>query len=291
MTAARRIGFATCAPWPEIARGDRPVAAALESQGFEVVAVPWNGVGEHAPPPLESLDLLVHRSDWDHHHHAADFRAWCASVEQAGVPMQNSWALLDWGLDKRGLLDLAAHDLPIPRTTDVASADQLADWMDRHALERVVVKPAWGASGHGVELVEGSAVGEGFSRARQAAAGRVLLAQEFLSGVVSGEVSTVFVAGEASHAFRKLPADGDFRVNSGHGGHSQAEAVDAQLADLGGRVMGVLPDRPLYLRLDTVMSTAGPVILEVEVVEPALGYDLVPDAAPRLADAIAAVCG
>ncbi|MEL6893974.1 MAG: hypothetical protein AAFP84_20460 [Actinomycetota bacterium] len=45
-------------------------------------------------------------------------------------------------------------------------------------------------------------------------------------------MSLVYFAGQFSHAFRKTPADGDFRVNGGHGGTSAFEAhPDGSLVD------------------------------------------------------------
>jgi hypothetical protein len=62
-----------------------------------------------------------------------------------------------------------------------------------------------------------------------------------------------------------------------------ADVVDAMAA-----VLALLPERPLYARVDGVLRAGRFVLMELEVNEPGLGLDLVPGAAERFADALLA---
>jgi hypothetical protein len=53
-------------------------------------------------------------------------------------------------------------------------------------------------------------------------------------------------------------------------------------------VLALLPERPLYARVDGVVEQGRFVLIEVEVNEPGLGLDLAPGAADRFADALLA---
>jgi hypothetical protein len=53
-------------------------------------------------------------------------------------------------------------------------------------------------------------------------------------------------------------------------------------------VLAVLPERPLDARIDGVERAGGFAVMEVEVNEPDLFFDLVPAAAERFANAIVA---
>ena len=69
-------------------------------------------------------------------------------------------------------------------------------------------------------------------------------------------------------------------------GEPRAQVQATRLADRLARVTGA--EMPLYARVDTVDSAAhGLVVLEVEVIEPALNLHVAPEAIDAVADAIA----
>jgi hypothetical protein len=115
-----------------------------------------------------------------------------------------------------------------------------------------------------------------------------------------GEWSLMFFEGRFSHAVLKRPADGDFRVQQEHGGTSVGAPPPAALVDLGAGVLEAAeaavrdgssgPRGPgetlLYARVDLVEAAAGPLLIELELIEPALFLEAHPPAAPALAMAL-----
>lgn len=146
------VDLVTCVAYPDITASDGLLAAALRARGAVVRARPWN-----APTaPSSPADFTVVRSSWDYHADAAGYDRWLGEVAAHSV-LLNPLELIRWNLDKRYLLDLAAADLPIPRTAilDPVRRD-LPAWVTEGAP--VVLKPLVGASGVGVELVASTVV-------------------------------------------------------------------------------------------------------------------------------------
>ena len=86
---------------------------------------------------------------------------------------------------------------------------------------------------------------------------------------------------------RKVPADGDWRVQSDFGGTSQRIAVEPCHRAFAAAVLAVIDPVPLYARIDVVAGSDGELLLlELELVEPELFFRLAPDAASRLVDAL-----
>ena len=87
----------------------------------------------------------------------------------------------------------------------------------------------------------------------------------------------VFIDGHHSHAFLRFPGI----VAAGRAAEV-VEATAPQL-DLARAMLADVPTTQTYTRVGLVMSEAGPVVMEVELTEPWLGFSLLPDAAQRRA--------
>jgi len=112
--------------------------------------------------------------------------------------------------------------------------------------------------------------------------------QPFVPSVLDrGETSIVVVAGDLTHVVRKLPAEGEWRVQSEFGGSCERIAVEPCHRAIAAAVLGAIDPIPLYARIDVVAGSDGALLLmELELVEPELFFRLAPDAASRLVDAL-----
>jgi glutathione synthase/RimK-type ligase-like ATP-grasp enzyme len=100
-------------------------------------------------------------------------------------------------------------------------------------------------------------------------------------------VSLVFLGGRFSHAVRKTPKAGDFRVQEEHGGTRERTFAKPEWVSEAERVLARLPPM-VYARVDVVDTKDGLVWMELEATDPELFFLLVPEAAPRFADAVLA---
>ena len=106
----------------------------------------------------------------------------------------------------------------------------------------------------------------------------------------AGERSLLYLGGTFSHAVRKVPADGDFRVQTRYGGQNLPHRGEPRpnWRPRRRRWTGVDAEL-LYARVDLVGTAESPLVMELELIEPELFLPMAPGAAELLAAAIAAL--
>jgi glutathione synthase/RimK-type ligase-like ATP-grasp enzyme len=99
------------------------------------------------------------------------------------------------------------------------------------------------------------------------------MVQPFLPAIAEeGELSFVFIDGEPSHALRKRPAQGDYRIQSLYGGRESAfDPAPSEIA-AASAVLAALPVAPpVYARIDMLRDNDGALrLMEAELIEPYL---------------------
>jgi hypothetical protein len=105
-----------------------------------------------------------------------------------------------------------------------------------------------------------------------------------------GELSLLFIEGEFTHAIRKQPAPGDFRVQHEYGGSEERVEPSGEELALGQAALNAAGFKTLYARVDVMRGNDGALcLMELELVEPALFFGHAPEAARRLAGGIEAL--
>jgi len=281
----RRICFVTCRTWPEISESDRLVQQALEARGATVEARAWN-----APEAdWDGFDAIVLRSNWDYHFNPDAFLGWLDRLERAGARIWNPPALVRWNLTKAYLLELARAGVPTVATVILADATRagLEAVMAARGWSRVVMKPVISASAHDTRLVSGATMDEAVAALESGTIRRPVLVQPFVEEIQTrGEWSLVFIDGELTHAVLKRPAPDEFRVQPRLGGTVETPPPPDGVRAVARAALAALPVPPLYARIDGVETTAGFLIMEVEVNEPGLFFPYAPAAADRFAEAL-----
>jgi glutathione synthase/RimK-type ligase-like ATP-grasp enzyme len=234
-----------------------------------------------------SFGAVVLRSTWDYHAHLDRFLGWARSVA-AVTALWNPPGLIEWNIDKRYLLDLAARGIPIVPTQFVAAGDELPPCQGD-----IVVKPAVGAGSFGVHRFGDDPIGAHDHIDALRSRGAVAMVQEYQSAIDDhGETGLVFVGGTFSHAFRKDPilaSTVEWETVDGQAGMFAREQTAATVPSPEERTLGELIVAGLpataYARVDLLPTDDGPVLLELEVVEPSLFLHL-DAAAPARAAAV-----
>jgi len=278
-----RLAIATCEAPPVPDSDAERLIPALAERGAEAELVAWSDEAAD----WSAYDLVWISSTWDYHERLADFLAWLPRTA-AVTPVQNPPALIEWNIDKRYLRELGGAGVPVIPTVWVEDEGGPAV---REAAQRgwsdVIVKPAVDLGAARLERVGGVELRAAVERVERPA-----LVQPFLESLASeGELSLVYLGGELSHAVRKRPAEGDFRVQFQHGGRYEPTGAPAEATAIGARTMEAIGPRvaeargnseraPLYGRVDLVRGPGGELcVIEVELIEPALFLDVVAEAA------------
>jgi glutathione synthase/RimK-type ligase-like ATP-grasp enzyme len=278
----QRITLATCAKLPELTPSDRVLAGALAGRGVDVEARPWDAIEPDG-------GAVCMRSTWDYHTRVPSFRRWIDRLAEAGVAVFNPVPTLLWNLDKRYLRRLAAGGIAVPETHWIDPGFDELDLPGRLGAarwERAVLKPRVSASARGTRLVTPHTSVDASDLAIRRDSGALL--QAFVPEVQTrGEHSLVYVAGTFTHAVLKRAASGEFRVQHEFGGRLERVAAEPDLVEFGARALRAAAMPWIYARVDLVRTADGPVLMELELIEPDLFFTHAPEAAERMAAAIA----
>jgi glutathione synthase/RimK-type ligase-like ATP-grasp enzyme len=277
------IHFATSPDLPELTIDDTIAADELRRRGFDVEPLIWSDEMRRAG------DAVVIRSCWDYHLNEPAFRSWISRLERDDIPVINSATLLRWNLHKSYIMELAARGIAVVPTVAAGAADarSLDNIIRDSGWQEAVVKPAVSLSAYETwRVTEHDAATHEDRFVRLRSRGDVLV-QSFVHEVTTaGEWSLMFFGSSYSHAVRKLPKSGDFRVQIEHGGSVTSELPPAGLIAQAARVIEVLPERASYCRVDGVMVNDAFIVMEVECIDPVLFFELHPPAAELFADEV-----
>jgi len=258
-----------------------PLTAALQARGAEVLVEPWHTLTDAAL----AADVALIRTTWDYFDRVDEFTR---AVHRLPMPVHNPAAIVEWNSHKGYLVDLSTAGVPVVPTTVLRrGSPAVLPFVD--AVE-VVIKPAVDGGGRGVGRFTVDSPDAGAHLAWVLERDDALV-QPFEPTVSAGERSLIYLAGSYSHAVRKIPAEGDYRVQVQHGGQNHpyvATGADIEVAE---QTLAAVPGgtRLLYARIDLVGEPNTPVVMELEVIEPELFLPLAPGAADRVAEGLLAL--
>ncbi|MDP6538661.1 MAG: hypothetical protein QF903_07290 [Planctomycetota bacterium] len=289
-----RVALAGCVDYPDVGATEGPLWAALERLGVGVDRPGWDEEGVD----WGAFELVVVRAAWNYHHAPRRFLAWADAVARDAV-LCNPPSLLRWNSEKTYLRELAGRGLPVAPTVWLAVGEDfdLREELAERGWERAFLKPVVGAVACDTLrfLVDESGLAEASALLAKRPAGSAMMLQPYLAGVErDGEVSVMLVDGEVTHAVRKVPVAGDYRVQDAHGASDHAVTVDDELAELARRALAAVPGRevPLYARADFLFDGGGrPLLNELELIEPMFFFEHDARAAETFAAAVAARVG
>lgn len=282
-----RIGLATSSDVPDWEVDDRPLHRALEEAGARVCHPVWND------PEVDwaGFDGVLIRTTWDYHLHRDEFVAWAEGVE-ATTLLLNSASVVRWNTHKSYLRRLAEAGLATVETLwlPAGGSVDLRGECEARGWTRAFIKPQVGATARGTLRFDVTEAGLASARAHVARMlpEEGLMVQPYIESVEThGELSAIFVAGEYTHGVRKIPLEGDYRVQDDHGASDEPYSFsEGELASLR-EFIASSPDDLLYVRFDLLRHPDGSLrLIEMEGVEPSLFFRHSEEAAPRLAAAL-----
>ena len=259
------------------------IADELRGLGHDAEVVVWHD----RSVDWGSYDLVVIRSTWDYFDRLDEYLQWAVHVDSVSRII-NSPRVIRWNSHKGYLLELAEVGIPVLPTLALArGATDPVERMVATGWGEVVVKPAVDGGARGaLKAPAGSPEAADHLRALVRTADTIV--QPYAPSVEAGEVSLFFFGGELSHAVRKVPKPGDYRVQALHGGSEEVHVpTDAEL-DVATRAMGLAPDTLVYARVDLIDVDGQPTLMELELIEPDLFLRMAPGSGARFAAAVVA---
>lgn len=291
MTSPQRVALITARQLSHLDDDLPLLVPALEALGVRVEVADWHD----ETYDWAAVDLAVVRSAWDYTTQLEGFLRRLEVIE-AATRLANPLDVVRWNADKRYLVGLHEAGAPVVPTT-VIEPGQRPQVPDGVAC---VVKPTVSA---GARDTERFAPDQGPAAVAHAesllAAGRSVLVQPYVHAIdEAGETGVVYVGDAFSHGFRKGPILGSgAELVEGLYWEQEIEPREPSPAEraVAERVLDAVADLVpgrtrtdlLYARVDLVPGRDGPVLMELELIEPSLFLPMSSGGAERAARAIA----
>jgi glutathione synthase/RimK-type ligase-like ATP-grasp enzyme len=279
------VALAACDELPALTADDQSLLAVLRQRGLRAEPVVWTD----RDVDWSGVRLCVIRSTWDYMTRLEAYLAWAERVEKV-TALWNPLEVIRWNTHKSYLEELAGRGVRVVPTVwlEKRARVDLRELLVDQGWRDAVIKPAVSATAR-----ETIRLGPTGPAAAQAHLDRLLavedmLVQPFLHRVESeGELSLQFIDGEFTHAIRRRPEKGDYRVQDEFGGSMELVEAEADELQFGVHALQTARQETLYARVDVMRDDDGGLCLaELEMVEPMLYFRQHPLAAERFAAAI-----
>jgi glutathione synthase/RimK-type ligase-like ATP-grasp enzyme len=259
------------------------MAEPLRRLGLEVQGIAWTRETDWS-----AFDLILPLLVWGYPQAHDRWTERVAELEGRGVRFQNPASVLCWNADKIYLGRLAERGAPVVPTLyfDRLSLEAMGEARERFGTDRLVAKPR--VSSGAWQTVRWSP-GRTLEGGPQGAA----MVQPYLPEIErSGEISLLYFSGRFSHAIRKVPRPGDFRVQPEHDGIITPYQPQPDELAAAERVLAAVEEDLLYARVDLVPGLHGtPALIELELIEPDLYLQYDPEEGRLFGEAVVELIG
>ena len=265
---------------------DQPMLAL----GWQTEVVSWRNSSVN----WSDYDVVVIRSPWDYQDDMESFVKVLTNIEQSSARLENSLNVVQWNINKIYLTHLEADDVTIVPTLwpDTFNADDLAGYFTHFSTAQIVLKPRVSANADNTFWLTQDNYQSKIAELSTAFASRELMVQPFMADICQeGEFSLFYFNGEFSHAILKTPAKGDFRVQEEHGGGLLSVTPEPALEAAANKTMQAISKLHgdlLYARIDFVRHQDTFALMEAELIEPSLYFNMDGTSPQRFADALVA---
>ena len=271
-----------------ILRDDQLLQSALARHGISTVRIDW------ANPDVDwsQFRCAVFRTTWDYFERQAEFTAWLNRV-RGQTRLCNDAALISWNLDKHYLADLEAKGIPIVSSKFIERGSKvtLHEMFVESGWDEAIIKPCISGAARHTYRINRESVAPLEPVVRQLLTDESLILQPLQQSVMrDGEDALMFFNGRFTHAVRKVPKPGDFRVQDDYGGTMHPHEPSAAQIEFAQRALAACQPAPAYGRVDLVRDNHGNLaVMELELIEPELWLRNHPAAATAFADEIAKI--
>jgi len=266
---------------------DALIQAPLSKLGWSSEFVSWRAKNVD----WDKFEAVIIRSPWDYQSDAASFLSVLEAIEKSSARLENSYDIVQWNIDKQYLKELEEKGVDIVPTywEQAFSSEKVAGYFEYYQCEQLIIKPLISANADNTFWLNKANYFEELANLDKVFLNGPCMVQPFIQEIVEeGEYSLFYFNGELSHAIIKKPKSGDFRVQEEHGGLITPTAPEKDLIDTSSRanqVIAALHGTPLYARYDFVRYQDRFVMMEAELIEPSLYFNMDESSPERFAKA------
>ena len=270
-----KTAILTCENIPNLLEYDQQVMNRLNSRGFNALPVIWDHVQN-----IDDFDFYLFRTTWGYHFKEKEFRKFIRNLKLNRKRVLNPANIIENNIHKFYLRDLMTRGIDIIPTyfLEKNSKQDLNKISEKLGTKELILKPAVSAASHNTYKI--SAVSADTQLLLDDLSGRHdLLVQAFEPEIMkSGEFSTIYFHNGFHYTVNKIPASGDYRIQRDYGGKYELADPPPEVLTKSGEIAGKFINNCLYARIDGVLSSGKFKLMEVEMIEPDLYMDLIPEA-------------
>lgn len=281
----RQCAFLTMDRLDDFVHYDYLLNEPLAQLGWEVSDVSWRTKDVN----WNQFEVVVVRSPWDYQQDPEAFMNVLQQIEDSSARLENSLELIKWNIDKTYLKDLEEKGIDIVPTewgtqTEQIEEQQLLAYFDHFDTEEIVIKPTISAGADNTYRLTADKAREKLNELKKVFARRAFMVQPMMRHILNeGEFSLIYFGEEYSHTLLKTPKEADFRVQEEHGGRLKTVDPEDELRAVSDQLMTRIEPTPLYSRVDMVRKGKSFSLMELELIEPSLYFNMDPDSPRRFA--------
>lgn len=278
-----KIGILTCARLPELLESDQKLIPLFAKENIAAKAVIW----DDESVDWTEFDYLIFRNTWDYYQKEIAFNLWLDKIESLGIKTLNPISIIQKNKHKFYLKELENQGISILPTIflEKNSTSNLQTLIPE-SWEKIVIKPAFSAGSYLTKLIDRSELKSIQTEYKEHFETKDFLLQEFRPEIKElGETSFIFFDGKFSHAVNKKPVENDFRVQIQYGGKYSLIQPNADLLLQAELVLSKISEKLLYARVDGIVIENKLHLMEIELIEPDLYFDLADGARERCVEA------
>ena len=286
----------------ELLKGEKEsvfLKEALERRGIETQIELYENTGVN----WSDADLVISRTTSGYLFDIQGFFNWAEKVEKV-TTLWNSSRVMKWNHHKRYIMELQSNGIPVPETILIPQNTEkpFKTILNEIPWEDFVLKPCIGAGSCGLKRFnkDSPELENHFMNLNRIGftvdypgLGKLdftpcdTLAQPFIPEInLNGEASLLYYGGKFSHSVIKNVKRGDIRAHPDHGAEVSLYEPSEEEIEVGHRVLDVIEYQTEYARLDMIPSENGPIVIEIELIDPMMFFNHQPKTAENYANHI-----
>lgn len=260
---------------------DEPMAQC----GWQVDHVSWHKKNVN----WDEYDVAIIRSTWDYQDDVEAYMRVLQAISDSSALLLNPLSIVKWNINKNYLQELQAKGVETLPTLWIDHFDysDIKGYFDQCASDQIVIKPTISANADNTYWLKLNDYGHNERLLKDTLKDKQLMVQPFVESILNtGEYSLFYFAGQYSHGIKKTPKPGDFRVQEEHGGLLNRIEPDASMLALAKRALLTIPEPVFYARIDLVEHQSQYKVMEIELIEPSLYFNLDEESPMRFCKAL-----
>jgi glutathione synthase/RimK-type ligase-like ATP-grasp enzyme len=280
----KKLGIITCTKFPDLYEYDKDIKQLLSDEGFETEIVIW----DNPELRIEDYDIMLMRSAWDYYYKPYQFKDFLERVKSSGIKCFNPAEVMLENMHKFYLKKIKEWGFDIIPTMffkkdEDININEVLSFMDGKSF---IVKPAISAASFMTKLFD-KETEELHQHIKEITIDRDILFQKFIPEIQElGEYSNIFFSNGYKYSVQKMPVSGDYRVQNTYGGVYKQIEVPEIVKQTAQRLADKYLSQCLYVRVDGVLHNNKFLIMEVEMIEPDLYMNIIPEAKREFIDSI-----